>query len=102
MLFINTRPIDRAQPLTECLRQSGFDVVDLPLLELTPRPYNNILQQLYLQLLSTQIIVVVSPTAVQVGMQYLQQSGLSLFYRSNIFSGLLWAKKLRNDFQTTV
>ena len=78
MLFINTRPIDRAQPLTQCLRQSGFDVVDLPLLALTPRPYNNTLQQLYLQLLSTQIIVVVSPTAVQIGMQYLQQSGLSL------------------------
>lgn len=78
MLFINTRPIDRAQPLTECLRQSGFDVVDLPLLALTPRPYNNTLQQLYLQLLSTQIIVVVSPTAVEIGMQYLQQSGLSL------------------------
>ncbi|MFW2097893.1 uroporphyrinogen-III synthase [Acinetobacter sp. ULE_I057] len=84
MLFINTRPIDRAQPLTECLRQSGFDVVDLPLLELTPRPYNNILQQLYLQLLSTQIIVVVSPTAVQVGMQYLQQSGLSLLQIKHI------------------
>ena len=78
MLFINTRPIDRAQPLTQCLLQSGFTVVDLPLLELKPRPYDNILGQLYSQLLTMQIIVVVSPMAVQMGMQYLQQSGVSL------------------------
>lgn len=78
MLFINTRPIDRAEPLTACLRQSGFTVVDLPLLALKPRPYDSTLATLYSKLLTTQCIVVVSPMAVQVGMQYLQQSGLSL------------------------
>lgn len=76
MLFINTRPIDRAQTLTQCLRQSGFDVLDLPLLELKPRPFTQQLKQLYSQLQDTQIIVVVSPTAVQVGMEYLQQAGI--------------------------
>ncbi|MEG0489621.1 MAG: uroporphyrinogen-III synthase, partial [Acinetobacter sp.] len=76
MLFINTRPIDRAQALTQCLRQSGFDVLDLPLLELKPRPLTQPLKQLYSQLKHTQIIVVVSPTAVKVGMQYLQQAGI--------------------------
>ena len=76
MLFINTRPIDRAQALTQCLRQSGFDVLDLPLLELKPCPLTQLLKQSYSQLQDTQIIVVVSPTAVQVGMQYLQQAGI--------------------------
>lgn len=76
MLFINTRPIDRAQALTQCLSQSGFEVLDLPLLELKPRPLTQLLKQLYSQLQHTQCIVVVSPTAVQVGMQYLQQAGI--------------------------
>lgn len=78
MLFINTRPIDRAQTLTQCLSQAGVEVVNLPLLELTARPYNFELESLYLQLIDTQIIVVVSPTAVEIGMQYLQKVGLSL------------------------
>lgn len=78
MLFINTRPIDRAHALTQCLIQAGFDVVNLPLLTLTARPYTAELEQLYLQLSHTQVIVVVSPTAVELGMQYLKKSGLSL------------------------
>ncbi|MFX4774272.1 uroporphyrinogen-III synthase, partial [Acinetobacter baumannii] len=36
------------------------------------------LDQLYQQLSGAQAIVVVSPTAVDVGMQYLKQSGLKL------------------------
>ncbi|OTG67219.1 uroporphyrinogen-III synthase [Acinetobacter silvestris] len=76
MQFINTRPADRAQALTECLARSGFQVLNLPLLELNALPYSEKLQQLYAQLLETQMIVVVSPTAVNIGMQYLQQSGV--------------------------
>jgi uroporphyrinogen-III synthase len=57
-------------------RQSGFEVIDLPLLELKPRPFTQQLKQLYSQLLDTQLIVVVSPTAVHIGMQYLQQAGV--------------------------
>jgi len=78
MLFINTRPIERAEPLTVCLRQSGIDVVELPLLALSPRPLSLELKQNYQQLINTQMIVVVSPTAVQIGMQYLRQLGISL------------------------
>ena len=78
MLFINTRPIDRALALTQCLSTAGFDVVNLPLLALTARPYDVELEQLYLQLAKTQIIVVVSPTAVDVGMRYLERAGLSI------------------------
>lgn len=78
MQFINTRPVERAQALTQCLRQAGIDVVELPLLELVARPCSTQLQTLYRQLVDVQVIVVVSPTAVQLGMQQLQQSGLQL------------------------
>lgn len=78
MLFINTRPIERAQLLTTCLREAGFDVVDLPLLALKARPFSHQLQSLYSQLQYAQMVVVVSPTAVDIGMQYLQQAGISL------------------------
>ena len=78
MLFINTRPSDRAQALTECLSQAGVEVVELPLLELKPRAFNLELEQLYRQLSDTQVIVVVSPTAVDIGMQYLQLAQISL------------------------
>ena len=78
MQFINTRPVERAQTLTQCLRQAGIDVVELPLLELVARPFSMQLQGLYSQLFDTQVIVVVSPTAVQFGMKYLQESGIKL------------------------
>ena len=32
MLFVNTRPDDRAQALTECLEQANFTVLALPVL----------------------------------------------------------------------
>lgn len=78
MLFINTRPTDRAQTLTQCLTQAGVAVVELPLLVLSARPFSPELQTLYQRLCDTDVIVVVSPTAVEIGMQYLQQSGLHL------------------------
>lgn len=45
-------------------------------LELVAQPFSESLSQLYQQLTGAQAIVVVSPTAVDVGMQYLTQSGL--------------------------
>lgn len=78
MLFINTRPEDRAGALTQALSEAGYQVVGLPLLELVAEPFSEGLQQLYQQLDQVQAIVVVSPTAVEVGMQYLQQAGVSL------------------------
>ena len=38
MIFINTRPTPRAQPLSEFLQHRGISVVDLPLLELVAMP----------------------------------------------------------------
>ncbi|EOQ62039.1 hypothetical protein F935_02819 [Acinetobacter calcoaceticus ANC 3811] len=78
MLFINTRPDSRATELTEVLQNKGFQVESLPLLELVAKPFFEHLLQLYQQLVKAQAIVVVSPTAVDVGMQYLIQSGLKL------------------------
>lgn len=78
MIFINTRPASRADDLTKALNDAGYQVESLPLLELVPQPFSNELQQLYQQLSETQIIVVVSPTAVEIGIRYLQRAGLPL------------------------
>ena len=78
MLFINTRPQDRAQLLTQQLQAAQIPVVELPLLELVAQPWSAELDHLYQQLRHAHVIVVVSPTAVDVGMQYLQQAGLTL------------------------
>lgn len=84
MLFINTRPENRAKPLTMALLDQGINVIELPLLELVERPFTEDLKHLYRQLPHTQIIVVVSPTAVDVGMKYLQQCGIVLSDLSDI------------------
>lgn len=84
MLFINTRPSDRAQTLSECLSQAGVEVLELPLLELKAKPFHLGLQQLYMQLAYTQVIVVVSPTAVEIGMQYLQLAQIPLLNLQHI------------------
>src|SRR5699024_9855395 len=60
------------------LRMAQVPVLDLPLLELVARPWSVALAELYQQLLAAQVIVVVSPTAVQVGMDYLRQAEISL------------------------
>lgn len=78
MLFINTRPQDRAVRLTQQLQAAQIPVVELPLLELVAQPYSAELDSLYQQLNRAQVIVVVSPTAVQIGMQYLAQAGIEL------------------------
>lgn len=78
MLFINTRPEERATALTQDLQQAGIQVAELPLLELNGCPWTVILQDLYRLLPSANCIVVVSPAAVEFGMAGLQQSGLSL------------------------
>ncbi|USA52918.1 uroporphyrinogen-III synthase [Acinetobacter sp. C32I] len=84
MLFINTRPDDRAAALTQALNEVGYQVEALPLLELVAEPFSHALQQLYLELTEVQAIVVVSPTAVDVGMRYLQQAGVQLHQLKSI------------------
>ena len=78
MLFINTRPSDRASSLTQALTEAGYQVESLPLLELVAESFSEALQQLYQQLEQVQVIVVVSPTAVEIGMRYLQHAGITL------------------------
>ncbi|MCH7335377.1 uroporphyrinogen-III synthase [Acinetobacter sp. NIPH 2699] len=78
MLFINTRPEDRAASLTQALVAVGYQVEALPLLELVAEDFSDALQHLYQQLDETQVIVVVSPTAAEIGMRYLQQAGMQL------------------------
>ncbi len=72
--FLNTRPTDRAQPLTLALEQAGWHVDELPLLELIPLPVTeqdqNALRQLVVQ--PPRVIVVVSPTAARLGLQALE------------------------------
>lgn len=78
MLFINTRPADRATTLSRLLQQHRIDVLELPLLALNACPWDSTLAEQYQQLLSSHVIVVVSPMAVEIGMRYLQQSGIDL------------------------
>lgn len=73
MLFVNTRPQDRAQALTLALSEQNIEVVELALLELQAIEFNTELAALYQKLLTSEVIVVVSPTAVEIGMQYLQK-----------------------------
>lgn len=78
MLFINTRPPERAQALTQRLVEADYQVIDFPVLALREKALDNRLSTLFQRLNSAQVIVVVSPTAVEVGMRYLAESGISL------------------------
>lgn len=106
MLFINTRPQERAQQLTQQLQAAQIPVVELPLLELVAQPWSAELEGLYKQLSHVQVIVAVSPTAVEIGMQYLQQAGISLDSLAHI-QWIAVGKKteqalLQYDFQSHV
>lgn len=70
MLFINTRPPDRAKLLTQQLQLLGHDVFNLPLLDLTPIALNHSLARQFLKLNQADVVVVVSPTAAEIGLQY--------------------------------
>lgn len=78
--FLNTRPMDRAQPLTLVLEQAGWHVDELPLLELIPVPVSEQDQQLLMNLAvqPPRVIVVVSPTAAQWGLQALAELKLNV------------------------
>jgi uroporphyrinogen-III synthase len=85
MFFINTRPTDRAETLTKILLDQGVEVVELPLLELVPTPHSSDLVSLYESLENASAIVVVSPTAVELGMQYFQD-----FQNEGKYSHITW------------
>lgn len=74
---INTRPVERAAPLTTALQQAGFDVLELPLLELAACPFDEAIQQQLGLIGQAQCVVVVSPTAAMLGLDYLKQLGIA-------------------------
>ena len=69
-VVINTRPIERAAPLTCHLQAAGFTVVDIPMLALQPRPVTDVDMSLMRQWLAGkyQALVIVSPTAAASGL----------------------------------
>lgn len=74
-LVINTRPDERAAPLTEYLVDSGFDVVEMPMLALAPCAVSAAdIQNMHRWLEGDyQALVVISPTAAASGLSMWQQ-----------------------------
>jgi uroporphyrinogen-III synthase len=72
-LFLNTRPVDRAAPLTLELQQAGWQVAEFPLLELVPLSLAecDLAALSQLAVASVSVIVVVSPTAARLGLEAL-------------------------------
>lgn len=87
MLFINTRPVERAEPLTKGIKHFGIEVIELPLLALKPIDLSLVLSEQF-EIMSTQaqVVVVVSPTAANIGLKYLEQLG----YEFNDLNKLHW------------
>ena len=71
MTLINTRPTDRAEPLTRHLRQAGIDVLELPLLATQPRTLSDVDHHTLKQWHDYDVMVVVSPTAAKLFLQHL-------------------------------
>lgn len=75
MKFINTRPIDRAEALSSVLLGYGHQVLNLPLLDLTPLALDAQLIEQYAEFQSVDAVVVVSPIAADIGLAYYLQLG---------------------------
>lgn len=69
-VVINTRPVERAAPLTEHLQAAGLTVVDMPMLTLQPRAVSAADIELMRHWLAGdyQALVIVSPTAAASGL----------------------------------
>lgn len=69
-IVINTRPVERAAPLTQHLQAAGLTVVELPMLTLRPRPTTDLDIALMRQWLAGEYkaLVIVSPTAAASGL----------------------------------
>ena len=67
MLFINTRPADRAQQLTSALQAEGLTVLELPLLALDAMPWSESLATLFAQINEVQVIRALSTLAFYSG-----------------------------------
>lgn len=69
-VVINTRPIERAAPLTQCLQAAGLSVIEIPMLTLQARATTDKDRQMMRQWLAGdyQALVIVSPTAAASGL----------------------------------
>lgn len=69
-VVINTRPIERAAPLTQCLQAAGLSVIEMPMLTLQARATTDKDRQMMRQWLAGdyQALVIVSPTAAASGL----------------------------------
>ncbi|MGP4712714.1 MULTISPECIES: uroporphyrinogen-III synthase [unclassified Psychrobacter] len=79
-IVINTRPVERAAPLTHLLQSAGLTVVDMPMLALQPRAITEQEVQVMKRWMAGdyQALVIVSPTAAASGLgvwQKLEQKG---------------------------
>ena len=73
---LNTRPTDRAQPLSIALRAAGYCVTELPLLDFEacqPTQTPQVWQALHQ---TAQLVIVVSPMAAERGLLELRQAGI--------------------------
>lgn len=76
--LINTRPVERATALSESLQALGYSVYELPLLSLEAIALDAELHAQFAQFKDAEIVVVVSPIAVELGMQYASQCNILL------------------------
>ena len=69
-VVINTRPVERAAPLTQHLQAAGLSVIEIPMLTLQPRPTTDADMALMRQWFAGnyQALVIVSPTAAAAGL----------------------------------
>jgi len=84
-VVINTRPIERAAPLSAALAANNHRVVELPLLTLQPRHasrHDDLLMQRWLRG-AYAVTVVVSPTAAAMAIAYWQQAQQSSAAEAN-------------------
>ncbi|MEC7120962.1 MAG: uroporphyrinogen-III synthase [Pseudomonadota bacterium] len=75
---LNTRPQDRAQPLTHALQMAGYQVSELPLLAFDQLRLSAEQLQDLEQVATYDWVIVISPLAAQLGLAQLQQLGLTL------------------------
>jgi len=98
-IVINTRPVERAAPLTQHLQAVGLTVVDMPMLTLRPRSTTDIDITLMRQWLTGEYkaLVIVSPTAAALGLAAWQ----SLDYKKREYktkdSNEQYAQRLSED-----
>ena len=75
-VVINTRPTERAAPLSAALKANGYEELPLPLLALNPRPltaHDKLLMQRWTES-DYAVTVTVSPSAAVLGLKYWQSA----------------------------